>query len=394
MSNDSESVGEFSDVPEGPLSVVDDCWMVGRRNPESTLQCNTYIRTFRQFGGSRNVCIDPGSRFDFEEIKNNVGQLLGDMSEVHAMTVNHQDPDVAGNAPYFCSSNPNIDLIVSEEVWRLLQHMKLNPGNLRLSHGKTRSISSQQPFQFVPTPFCHFRGAMALYDPEHRILYSGDLFGGLNRPGEVHLLATEEDWAGIVQFHQIYMPSREVLRHAVREILSLRPKVEIIAPQHGHIITGDLVGLFLERMHELPVGYDLLASEWDAANVAGYREVLQRLVGRASEARGEMNVIGRIQSQEINDELHTHLKLRGADVHLEREGYSALAKTFARLTEDDTVELAETLRMDVIDECEVHGLPVPPAISGFFASSEEDEVEYVYEDEEEEEFGEDADQGK
>lgn len=173
--------------------------------------------TFRQFGSARNVCIDPGSQFDFSVVESNVAKVIGDMSEVHAMTINHQDPDVAGNAPLFCEAAPYLEMTVSEEVWRLLQHMMLQPGRVRLSHGM-QSTSTQQPFQFVPTPFCHFRGAMALYDPEQRILYSGDLFGGLNQLGRVQLLAEESDWAGIAQFHQICMPSREVLRYAVRGV--------------------------------------------------------------------------------------------------------------------------------------------------------------------------------
>jgi glyoxylase-like metal-dependent hydrolase (beta-lactamase superfamily II) len=353
------------EIPQGPLSVTEDCWMVGHRNPGSMLQCNTYLRSFTQFGSTRNVCIDPGSRFDYSVIKDNIAKLVGDVSEIHAMTINHQDPDVAGNAPQFCDANPDLEMIVSEEVWRLLQHMMLKPGKLRLSHGKTESISTRQPFQFIPTPFCHFRGAMALYDPEHRILYSGDLFGGLNRLGVVHLLATEDDWSGIAQFHQIYMPSREVLRYAVREILSIRPKVEIIAPQHGHIITGDLVGLFLERMHELLVGSDLMAEEWDAENLSGYREVLQYMVDCAIEERGELNVTGRINAQEVDDELRMHLRLRQGEVVLEREGYSAVAKTFARLAEGEPEEYVALLRGSVFETCEQFGLPVPPAAAGW-----------------------------
>ena len=368
MSTEQGAQSDSVDPDQGPFAVIDDCWMVGRRNPESTLQCNTYIRTFRQFGGHRNVCVDPGSRIDYDVIKSNIEQLVGGMRDVHGMTINHQDPDVAGNANRFCDSNPEIDMIVSQECWRLLQHMELKPGNLRLSQAKTQSISSQQPFQFVPTPFCHFRGAMALYDPEQRILYSGDLFGGLNRPGLIHLLATEDDWEGIAQFHQIYMPSREVLRYAVREILNLRPKVEIIAPQHGHVITGDLVGLFLERMHELPVGFDLLASEWDRENLSGYRDVLQRLAAIASEYFGAMNVIGRLSAQEAGDDLHLQLQLGDGVIHLEREGYSALAKSFARLAEGESEAFVESLRTAVREDCEAYGLPVPPVISGYFGS--------------------------
>jgi glyoxylase-like metal-dependent hydrolase (beta-lactamase superfamily II) len=355
------------DSPRGPLKVVEDCWMVGHRNPESMLQCNTYLRSFRQFGGVRNVCIDPGSQLDYSVVEDNVNQLVGGLDQIHAMTINHQDPDVAGNAPQFCDANPNLEMIVTEEVWRLLQHLMLKPGKMRFAH-RTEAVSTQQPFQFVPTPFCHFRGAMALYDPEHRILYSGDLFGGLNRLGGVHLLATEEDWSGIAQFHQIYMPSREVLRYAVRQILNLRPKVEVIAPQHGHVITGDLVGLFLERMHELLVGHDLFAEDWDAENLSGYREVLQRLIDQACQEQGEVNVTCRINAQEINDDLHSHLQLRNKDVHLEREGYMALAKTFARLTDGEPPEFVAALRKVAVQACEELGLPLPPAIAGFHSA--------------------------
>lgn len=357
------------DSPRGPLKVLEDCHLVGHRNPESMLQCNTYVRTFRMFGGARNVCIDPGSQLDYSVVEDNVTSLVGDMSEIHAMTINHQDPDVAGNAPQFCDANPNLELILSEEVWRLVQHMMLTPGKLRFAH-RTESTSTKQPFQFVPTPFCHFRGAMALYDPEQRVLYSGDLFGGLNRLGSVELLAREEDWSGIAQFHQIYMPSREVLRYAVRQILNLRPKVEVIAPQHGHVITGDLVGLFLERMHELLVGHDLFAEDWDAENLSGYRDVLQRVVDRASEDRGPVDVSCRINAHEIDDDLQSHLQLHGSDIHLVREGYSALAKTFARLTEGESPEFAAELRKVAVSACEEFGLPIPPAVAGFHTSGE------------------------
>jgi flavorubredoxin len=345
--------------------------MVGHRNPESMLQCNTYVRSFRQFGSRRNICIDPGSQLDYSVVESNIAELLGDTGQIHAMTINHQDPDVAGNAPDLCDANPQVELITSEEVWRLLQHTMVRPGKLRLSQGATPA-STTQPFQFVPTPFCHFRGAMALYDPEQRILYSGDLFGGLNRLGDVHLWATEEDWNGIAQFHQIYMPSREVLRYAVKQILRLRPKVEIIAPQHGHVIKGEMVDLFLERMHELLVGHDLFSDAWDHENLEGYQEVIQRLINEAESQRGDVNVTCRLSEDEASDDLHSQLQFRQRQVHLEREGYTALAKVFARLADGETKEFISDLRKVVAEGCHDLGLPIPPAASGFEAAAEQE----------------------
>jgi hypothetical protein len=170
------------------------------------------------------------------------------------------------------------------------------------------------------------------------------------------------------------MPSREVLRYAVRQILNLRPKVEIIAPQHGHIIMGDLVDVFLERMHELLVGNDLLAEDWDVENLAGYRETIQRLVDVAELERGDVIVACRLSAQEADDELHTHLQLHQHDVYLQREGYSALAKTFARLAEGEPREYVGKLRTVVAEACNEFGLPIPPAAAGFHKFSSEEEA--------------------
>jgi hypothetical protein len=111
--------------------------------------------------------------------------------------------------------------------------------------------------QFVPTPFCHFRGACMLYDLESRILFSGDFFGGIASMG---LFATENNWAGIKAFHQLYMPSNDALKLAVERIRALSPAPLMIAPQHGSIIEGALIDDFMSRMEVLPVGLDIITT--------------------------------------------------------------------------------------------------------------------------------------
>ena len=131
------------------------------------------------------------------------------------------------------------------------------------------------------------------------------------------------------------------------------------------------MGLFLEKKHELLDGTDLLSLEWDTESLSGYTDVLQNLVNCAVKERGELNVIGRITSQEGDDELHTLLKLKNRDVLLERDGYSALAKTYARLIEGEPEEYVRTLSAVVMQASEGLGLPIPPAISGIFGSWDE-----------------------
>lgn len=351
----------------GPLQIAPDCWLVGHRNPESLLQCNTYLRVLRDGGSGVRVCVDPGSQFDYAVVEANVQQLVGDLSEVNVLTINHQDPDVVGNTAAFCDANPAATLVVSDDVWRLAQHLLIKPGSLQFAN-TARSprlpMASGHRWQAVATPFCHFRGAMAFYDPEIRTLFSGDLFGGLNQLGRVHLFAESDDWQGVAQFHQIYMPTREVLRYAVRQIQALLPRVETIAPQHGHVITGDRVQEFLDRMHELLVGHDLLACELDERYLHGYGELIADLVAVAKETMGDEEAIARLRATQPEDDLERLIRIAGSDITLVSEGYSALARVFARLTEGEPAEYVTSLRSFVLAGCAARDLPVPPIGAG------------------------------
>jgi glyoxylase-like metal-dependent hydrolase (beta-lactamase superfamily II) len=378
--NDHDPILARSDgpqVPTGPLAVRPQCWMVGRRNPESLLQCNTYMRTFGGGSSAVNICVDPGSRLDYPTIEANVGQLIGDIGNLQSFSLNHQDPDVLGNAEFLMAANPHISVMVTEDVWRLAQHLLPRPQRVHFvnaAHAPAAIVGDRYGWQLVPTPFCHFRGAMAFYDPELRTLFSGDLFGGLNRLGRVQLVAEEGDWTGIAQFHQIYMPGREALRYAVRQIRALDPPVEVIAPQHGFVITGDLVPLFLERMHELLVGHDLLAVELDETYLEGYRDVILQMISRAAEAMGRDEVFSRLRDTRVPDGLHGLLHFEGDDLCLDREGYSAVVKVLARLARRESMELLNALRSEALGVCSERGLPIPPIGAGVEDAVQPDSV--------------------
>jgi serine/threonine-protein kinase len=336
--------------------------MVGHRNPHSLLQCNTYLRIFDQ-GAPLHVCADPGSQIDFPVLQENIRRLIGDLSEVHAFTLNHQDPDVVGNSPSFCEANPQIQTVVSEDVWRLVQHLSFRPGKVRFANAERKpriEWGGGRHWRLVPTPFCHFRGAMAFYDPELRTLFSGDLFGGLNQLGRVHLFAEESDWVGVAQFHQIYMPTREALRYAVRQIRALKPAVEVIAPQHGHVISGDRVPEFLDRMYDLLVGVDLLATGLDTTYLKSYAQVMSQLVTWTADIMGRSEVLTRLANPAIDDDFELLVHIQGNDVRLEREGYSALVKAFDRLSRGEPSEFANEMRSLILSMCAERGLPIPP----------------------------------
>jgi hypothetical protein len=187
--------------------------------------------------------------------------------------------DVVGNAPYIARLNPNTLMLATEDTWRLVSLSGLDSTKFRaVERFKNMRIvlPTGHRIQFVPTPFCHFRGACMLYDLESRILFSGDFMGGI---AATQLYATRANWPGVKAFHQLYMPSNEALRLAVRRIRELKPAPLMIAPQHGSIILEEDIPFFLDKMENLQVGLDIIAT-FDRIMpqmIAGLNEIIEKV---------------------------------------------------------------------------------------------------------------------
>jgi hypothetical protein len=163
---------------------------------------------------------------------------------------------------------------MTEDTWRLVQFYGLKTENFRAvekfrdmkaSLFTSSDVRLEYILHFIPTPFCHFRGSCMYYDVNTRILFSGDFLGGISTS---ELYAGEEHWEGVKAFHQLYFPSRKALRHAVAQIRKLDPQPLMIAPQHGGILQGEIIGLFLDRMEELMVGIDIIQGSGPSLSVS------------------------------------------------------------------------------------------------------------------------------
>lgn len=269
------------------IEIADGTYWVGQRD-DVLLECNIYLRVFRQNGNPVvNLIVDPGPPAHLKTLTQKIANVIGHPSKVNLLFINHQDPDVASNASYLRKLNPRLTVLSSEDTWRLIRFYGLDPKRFYPTERYTKKgviLSSGHHLQFVPTPYCHFRGATMLYDLESRILYTGDLFGGLSHTQ--NFWADEKSWEGMKDFHQIYMPIQEGLRLAVQSIRKLNPKPLILAPQHGALIRGKWIDYFLERIEKLPVGLNLLMGNNQKSNYLSAMnellDVLQSEVGADS----------------------------------------------------------------------------------------------------------------
>jgi serine/threonine-protein kinase len=270
-------VGE--DVDHAVIEIAPDVYWVARREGV-VLERNTYLRVYRGQNVQLNVLIDPGPPQDLEAVAAKVSAVIGSLAKVDVVFLNHQDPDVSMNAATIQEVNPRAHVWCSEDTWRLVHFYGLKPqGYSAVEHFRDRrtTMITGHAVVFVPTPYCHFRGAVMYYDPASRVLFSGDLFGGLSTTR--HLVADEAAWRGVQIFHQLYMPSSEALRRAVAAVRRLDPPPLVIAPQHGGLVCGDRIPELLERTERLQVGIDLVADRDDKERyVRALGEIVEGLV--------------------------------------------------------------------------------------------------------------------
>ena len=109
-------------------------------------------------------------------------------------------------------------------------------------HGWRLPLGDDRVLEFQLTPYLHFPGAFVTYDSTSGILFSSDLFGGFVPCSDV---LVSDDLPYILEaarpFHQHCMPSTELLAAGLKRIQRRWPRIDRIAPQHGHIIASGAV---------------------------------------------------------------------------------------------------------------------------------------------------------
>lgn len=352
-----------ADLGRSPVEIAPGVFWVGKREAGGSFFSNPYLRVFRgpdEKGrpSEFNLLVDPGSSTDIAVVQTKVASVIGGLERLSALFINHQDPDVGSVAPLILSRfATRAAVLCSEDTWRLIVHLNLPRERYRPTEKFSRGIMlpTGQKLLPVPTPFCHFRGAVALYDPATRVLFSGDLFGGLTDPKATGLWADESDWAGMRAFHQLYMPSNAALARAISRIRKLDPEPEIIAPQHGRLLRGNVMAQFMDRLERLPVGLDLIEEQEDQSLLLAWTAVLERVV---TVARGYMRreVDDRLAA---DDDLADMLDLSGKVPKPLSMGKWCVERAVLVLTQGQPYEVANPIKMEAVFASMEYGLPTP-----------------------------------
>ncbi|MFO0593142.1 MAG: protein kinase [Polyangiaceae bacterium] len=342
-----------------PIEIAPNTYWVGMRDPRSIFHANPFLRIFPGASDAYNLVVDPGSSSDFAVVTSKISSVIGRMGAISGLFINHQDPDVGSSAGQICGRYaPRASIFASEATWRLIVHGNLPRERFVDTDAARRGLTlpGGNVVIPVPSPFCHFRGAVMLYDPDTRVLFSGDLFGGITAAGPHDLWADSSDWSGVRAFHQAYMPTSRAIAAAIRAIQRLDPPVEIIAPQHGRLLRGDVLQRFMQQLERLPVGFDIMDDVGDGADaMAAWSSVLNRVMHVARMILGE----GVDEVLDRDDEMRECCELYQGRFEVQSAGRWVVSNAVRLLTTGKDPSIANPIRLEAVLACEELELPSP-----------------------------------
>jgi len=217
--------------------------------PEKIIDTNQYMVV----DGSRSLLMDPGG---IEIFSSMLAAVLHhtDIENLTDIFASHQDPDIISSLGLWDQALPEAKLH-APWIWEgFIRHFGLNNISYNSIPDEGQSVNlNTAKLVFIPAHYLHSSGNFHVYDPEAKILMSGDV-GAALEPADASMYV--EDFSEHINkmklFHQRWMPSNRAKQDWIDRVRKL--DIEYMAPQHGRIFKGDNVKRFLDWFEGLDVG--------------------------------------------------------------------------------------------------------------------------------------------
>ncbi len=227
-------------------------WVVMGRDPdkpEKIIDTNQYM----VIDGDRTLLIDPGGMEIFSAVLA-ATLSVSKLEHITDIFASHQDPDIISSLGLWHEMLPDINLHASNLWEGFLRHFSSGDVNYVPIPDKGGSIRLETTeLQYIPAHYLHSSANFNIYDPNARILMSGDIGAALEAPGSPMYVDDFDSHKEKMQFfHKRWMPSNEAKKDWIRRVRDL--DIDIMAPQHGRLFKGDDVKRFLDWFEDLDVG--------------------------------------------------------------------------------------------------------------------------------------------
>ncbi|QFR50401.1 MBL fold metallo-hydrolase [Sulfurimonas lithotrophica] len=211
-------------------------------------QCHPYLIKNQD----ESILVDPGSMLEFSETVRKVKSLV-DIKDIKYIILHHQDPDLAAAVPEIekLIDRDDLYIVTHSRMSVLIKHYLVTSKYYKIDKNDNKLVTDNGfELEFLTTPYCHSPGAFVSYEPKTKTLFSGDIFGGIEESWDFY--ADETYFEKAKQFHQEYMPSRDIFNYALKKIEKL--DIDLIAPQHGSVVQKKYIKNLIEDMKNLDCG--------------------------------------------------------------------------------------------------------------------------------------------
>ena len=230
------------------IEIAKDIYWIGMYLENDPFQCHPYLIK----NANESILIDPGSMLEFKETVRKVKSII-DIKSIKYIVLHHQDPDLVAAVPEIEKLIDRDDLLIvtHSRMSLLIKHYLVTSDYYEIDKNMNQLITSNgYKLEFLTTPYCHSPGAFVSYEPKTKTLFSGDIFGGIEESWEFY--AKDDYFEKAKQFHEEYMPSKDIFNYALSKIEKL--DIELIAPQHGSIIEKKYIADLILKMKDLDCG--------------------------------------------------------------------------------------------------------------------------------------------
>ncbi|RLL50515.1 FprA family A-type flavoprotein [Mariprofundus sp. EBB-1] len=205
----------------------------------------------------KGMLLDPGGHKVYAKLFSALPEFLPP-SSLEYLFLSHQDPDIVASVNGWLMIT-EADAYLSAIWRRFVAHFGVD-GSVMDRMKEIPDAGMKLDLEgcellIIPAHFLHSAGNFHIYDPESKILYTGDLGAAL-----VNYRFVEDFDAHVpemIGFHNRYMASKtacQLWANMVREL-----DIEVIAPQHGAMFKGkDMCKQFIDWVEKLEPGADAM----------------------------------------------------------------------------------------------------------------------------------------
>lgn len=172
----------------------------------------------------------------------NLEKVLGDRQPDY-LVVHHMEPDHAGSITQLAQRYPQMKLIGNAKTFPMLKQFTGVDYTDRAVVVKERDVVElgEHSLTFFMAPMVHWPEAMVSYESKEKVLFSADGFG---RFGDGN---AETEW--VEEARRYYLNIVGKFGPQVQALLKKASglDIQVIAPLHGPLLTGDAIGLALEK---------------------------------------------------------------------------------------------------------------------------------------------------